>query len=151
MHFNPTFRRMDQLQQAFVVVFVLILGHSAGRDLRPSDHGLAYQEESFPPTQNGDDDSQKMRSFFGAAATVQLPEAKNIADALRSAGAERGGARDAGGDHVRLGLVVASAVCGLTGVLLLAVSGVAFLIRRGKAEIPPSTSAPATEPVKGSG
>lgn len=125
-----------------LVALAAILGHSCGRELRPSDHGLAYQENSSPPTQN--DDAQEMRSFFGATTTVQLPEAKNISDTWVSAHAE-GRARDVGRDHVRLGLLVASAVCGVTGVVLLAISAIVFLYRlqkqRPKAERVPSTSA----------
>lgn len=87
-----------------------------------------------------------MRSFFGATATassssVELPEAKNISDTWLG-GHAAGRARDAGRDHVRLGLLAASAVCGLTGVVLLAISGVVLLLRRGpKTERISSTSA----------
>ncbi|PIN07337.1 hypothetical protein CDL12_20106 [Handroanthus impetiginosus] len=131
----------------FFVALSAILGHSGGRDLRPSDHGLAYQEDSLPPAQKGD--AQEMRSFFGSttpsSSSVQLPEAKNISDTWWSAHAE-GRSRDIGRDHVRLGLLVASAICGLTGIILLAVSGVVFLFRLQKrnkeAEEIPSTSAP---------
>ncbi|KAI3455929.1 hypothetical protein Pfo_012592 [Paulownia fortunei] len=132
------------------VALLAILGQSCGRDLRPSDHGLAYQEDSSPPTQSGD--AQEMLSFFGAttaSSSVQLPEAKNISDTWWSAH-EDGRARDVGRDHVRLGLLVASGVCGLTGVVLLVVSGIVFLIRlqkqKAKAERIPSTSAPTSVP-----
>ncbi|KAH6790158.1 hypothetical protein C2S51_005164 [Perilla frutescens var. frutescens] len=126
----------NNLLQYVIVVAVIassaLLCSSSGRDLRPSDHGLAYQESSSPPrpaaTQDGE--TQEMRSFFGA--TVELPEAKNISDTWVSAHAGGGRARDAGREHVRLGLVVASAVCGLTGVVLLAISGVVFLFRLRK-------------------
>ncbi|KAL7089527.1 hypothetical protein ACP275_13G190500 [Erythranthe tilingii] len=139
---------------AFFVVLLALLGqYSCGRELRPSDHGLAYQEQSSPPAQNGGDTKQ-MISFFGATTTssspaVQLPEAKNISDTWWSARADDGRSDgDAGGrDHVRLGFLVASAVCGLTGVVMLAISGVVLIFRLQKqklkleAEMIPSTSA----------
>ncbi|XP_011096688.1 uncharacterized protein LOC105175794 [Sesamum indicum] len=145
---------MDQSFLHYAVVAFLtlstILPQSAARDLRPSDHGLSYQQHSLPPAQNGD--AQEMRSFFGTAtsssSSVQLPEAKNISDTWWSAHAGGGRTRDVGGDHVRLGLLVASAVCGLTGVVLLGVSGVVFLFRlqkqKPKAERIPSESESAT-------
>lgn len=125
----------NNLLQYVVVVVALaaILGGCGGRELRPSDHGLEFQESSPPPAQNGD--VQEMRSFFGATATassssspVELPEAKNISDTWLGGGR----ARDGGRDHVRLGLLAASAVCGLTGVVLLAISGIVFLFRLPK-------------------
>ncbi|KAL7131168.1 hypothetical protein ABFS83_13G180200 [Erythranthe nasuta] len=143
---------------AFFVVLLALLGqYSCGRELRPSDHGLAYQEESSPPVRNGSD-AKQMVSFFGATTTssspaVQLPEAKNISDTWWSARADDGrSSGDAGGrDHVRLGFLVASAVCGLTGVVMLAISGVVLIFRLQKqkqkqklkleAEMIPSTSA----------
>ncbi|KAK4440234.1 hypothetical protein Salat_0358300 [Sesamum alatum] len=142
---------MDHTLLHYVVVALVtlatILAQSGARDLRPSDHGLSYQEHSFPPAQNGD--AQEMRSFFGSttsssSSSVQLPEAKNISETWWSAHAAGERARDVGGDHVRLGLLVASAVCGLTGVVLLGVSGVVFLFRlqkqKQKAERIPSAS-----------
>ncbi|KAL0442444.1 UNVERIFIED_CONTAM: hypothetical protein Slati_1967100 [Sesamum latifolium] len=139
---------MDHSFLHFAVVAFLTLSTILARDLRPCDHGLSYQQHSFPPAPNGD--AQEMRSFFGTAtsssSSVQLPEAKNISDTWWSAHAGGGRTRDVGGDHVRMGLLVASAVCGLTGVVLLGVSGVVFLFRlqkqkqKPKAERIPSDS-----------
>ncbi|KAL6567250.1 hypothetical protein OROGR_000918 [Orobanche gracilis] len=123
-----------------LVALVAIFGRSCSvRDLRPSDHGLVYQEDSSTSDPNGD--GQEMLSFFAAKAPssfVKLPEAKNISGTWWSAG-------DSGRNHVRLGLVIGSGVCGLTGVVLLAVSGVVFLfrLRKQKLEADKSTSAPA--------
>ncbi|GER24655.1 1-deoxy-D-xylulose 5-phosphate reductoisomerase [Striga asiatica] len=129
--------RHDQLLQ-YVVVSLVALAAVLGRDLRPSDHGLAYQEASpLPPPEDGDE--REMRSFFGGTASpsVELPEAKNISDTWWSerGGSGAGAARDAGRDRVRLGLVVASGVCGLTGVLLMVVSGVVFMSRLHKKKV----------------
>lgn len=109
------------------VVLLALVGGSGGQEVRPSDHGLEFQETSSPPPRNGE--AEEMRSFFGAA-DVQLPEAKNISDTWLSSPAGGGRARDSGRrDHVRLGLLAASAACALIGVVLLAVSGVVFLLR----------------------
>lgn len=40
--------------------------------------------------------------------------------------------RDGRVDHVKMALIVASGVCGLTGVVLLLVSGIVFLLRLQK-------------------
>lgn len=128
--FDLSFKKSSKIQShsnmmsllqfvAAVIAFSALLGGSGGRELRPSEHGLEYQELSSPPPE------QEMLSFFGATtATVELPEAKNISDTWLGA--------HAGRDHVRLGLLVATAVCGLTGVVLLAISGVVFLFRLPK-------------------
>ncbi|EPS70997.1 hypothetical protein M569_03768, partial [Genlisea aurea] len=102
-------------------------------DLRPSEHGLEYQDLSFPPpdTLGG----QQLLAFFGTSLpAVELPEAKNISDSLTSPDktneiSRAAAAAAAAGRHVRSGLLLASAICGLTGVLLLAVSGVVYLLR----------------------
>ncbi|GFP95956.1 hypothetical protein PHJA_001739700 [Phtheirospermum japonicum] len=130
---------MSQYGVVTFVALVAILGRPCGgRDLRPSDHGLSYQgDPSPPPARSGD--AQEMLSFFGATTSSPAVEGG------RGGGVARD---DAGRDHVRLGLVVASGVCGLTGVVLLVVSGVVFVVRlqkqKLKADRIPSTSAPIT-------
>ncbi|KAL0407534.1 UNVERIFIED_CONTAM: hypothetical protein Slati_4067300 [Sesamum latifolium] len=125
---------------AAFVVMATIVSQSAGRDIRPSDHGLVYQgHASAPTTQNGD--AQQMLSFFGSTtseSSVPLPEAQNISDDTWLSGGGDGRSRDIRRDHVRMGLLVASAVCGMAGVVLLVVSGMFFVVRlrnrRQKAE-----------------
>ncbi|KAL6546310.1 hypothetical protein OROMI_022031 [Orobanche minor] len=120
-----------------LVALVAIFGRScSSRDLRPSDHGLAYQEDSSPAAPNGD--GQGTLSFFAAttpSSSVELPEAKNISGTWWSARGAGGGDHGSRRDHVRLGLIIGSGVCGLTGVVLLAVSGVVFLFRLRKQEL----------------
>ncbi|KAK4386443.1 hypothetical protein Sango_2514900 [Sesamum angolense] len=120
---------------AFVAAMATILSQSAGRDLRPSDHGLVYQGHASAPTQNGD--AQQMLSFFGSTS-VPLPEAQNISDDTWLSGGGDGRSRDIRRDQVRMGLLVASAVCGMAGVVMLVVSGMFFVVRlrnrRQKAE-----------------
>ncbi|CAA0823761.1 Unknown protein [Striga hermonthica] len=142
------------LLQYGVVALAALASVCGGRDLRPSDHGLAYQETSPSPPPQQNDDARGTLSFFGgtASSSVELPEARNISDSWWSS---RGGsdagreARGAGRDRVRLGLLVASGVCGLTGGVLLVVSGVVFLFRhrnrKMKADGVPSTSAAAID------
>ncbi|XP_057763870.1 uncharacterized protein LOC130985110 [Salvia miltiorrhiza] len=143
---------MNGILLRFVAVAALsaLLAGSAARELRPSDHGLGFQETSSPPPRNGEE--QEMRSFFGAS-TVQLPEAKNISDTwlgAHTSGIGGGGAaRETGRDHVRLGLLVATAVCGLTGVVLLAISGVIFLFRLRISSTSPPTPIHAESKISG--
>ncbi|KAL3616833.1 hypothetical protein CASFOL_039227 [Castilleja foliolosa] len=144
-------RNLSQYGVVTLVTLVVILGRPCGgRDLRPSDHGLTYQEDPSTPAATNSD-PQEMLSFFGTKSSstpaVELPEAKNISDTWLGEPAGGGVARrNAGRDHLRLGLVVASGVCGLTGIVLLAVSGVVFLVRLQKRKLEadriPSTSAP---------
>ncbi|KAI3466874.1 hypothetical protein Pfo_023537 [Paulownia fortunei] len=116
---------------AAIITLATIVSQSTSRELRPSDHGLAaYQEDASSPTQNGD--AQQMLSFFGSS--VPHPEAQNISeDTWWSVHGGDGRSRDhIRRDHVRKGLLVASAVCGMGGVVLLVVSGIVFLVRLRK-------------------
>ncbi|XP_047940281.1 uncharacterized protein LOC125187694 [Salvia hispanica] len=138
------------LQFLAAVALSALLARSAARDLRPSDHGLDFQESSSPPpSRGGAGEQQEMMAFFGettssaAAASVQLPEAKNISDTwLGARGAGERARDEARRDHVRLGLLVATAVCGLTGVALLAISGAVFIFRLRKTDRNSSALAP---------
>ncbi|KAL9159321.1 hypothetical protein ABFS82_08G126000 [Erythranthe guttata] len=103
-----------------LVTLAAITSQSAGRDLRPSDHGLAYQGNTSPPTQNSDG------SFFGSTT----PSSPTLPEAQSTAGGER--SRDVRGDLTRMVLLVASAICGVAGVVLLVVSAVVFIVRRRK-------------------
>ncbi|KAK3004943.1 hypothetical protein RJ639_019765 [Escallonia herrerae] len=114
-----------------------------GRELRPADHGLTYQETPTSSTEN----SAELSSFFGRGATVSnvpLPEARNMSDpAWWSNG--RGGGGGGGRtrvDHVKVVLLVASLVCGTAGVVLLAVAASVFLFRfqKRRALIPTPTT-----------
>ncbi|KAG6419385.1 hypothetical protein SASPL_121605 [Salvia splendens] len=140
---------MNKILLQFVAAVALsaLLGRSAARDLRPSDHGLEFQESSSspPPRDGGAEEQQEMMAFFGettSSATVQLPEAKNISDTWLGARAGERARDESRRDHVRLGLLVATAVCGLTGVALLAISGAVFIFRlrktdRNSSSLPP--------------
>lgn len=113
---------------ATFITLAIIITQSAGRDLRPSEHGLAYQEDASPPPTQ-----KQMLSFFGSAASsVPLPETGD--DTWRSVDGD-GRSGYARRDRARIGLIVGSAVCGIAGVLLLAVSTVVFLVRRRKRSV----------------
>lgn len=93
------------------------------RYTRPSDHGLSYQTA---PKGNS---TPQMAAFFGGSsskADVALPKALNSTQPAWYRGGGGGGSRERRHDHhVRKVLLVASLVCGITGVALLVV--VAFL------------------------
>ncbi|XAR72546.1 hypothetical protein NMG60_11019225 [Bertholletia excelsa] len=114
----------------FQLIMILAVHRSEGRDLRPSEHGLAFQN-NVTGTAKGEK-SPEMLSFFGASSTeasVPLPMAKNMSDA--SWWSDAPGGRGGGGrrDQVRHVLVVATVVCAGTGVALLVVAGLLFLVQ----------------------
>lgn len=129
--------------QLSIIAMIIIVQDSKARELRPSDHGLEYQSMAptgvrFPPD---------MKQFFGAssAATstsssgVALPKAMNSNDTSwwRAAG---GGGGGGGGDRVRHVLLVASLVCGVTGLALFVTSALIFYFMRHKNQSSPSSS-----------
>ncbi|KAL7195185.1 hypothetical protein ACSBR1_035414 [Camellia fascicularis] len=115
------------------LIVIFVIGRSDGRDLRPSEHGLAYQNNVTAAGEK----SPEMRSFFGGAMptvpapSVPMPVAKNMSDASWWREVSGGGGGGGGGrrDHVRDALVVATMVCGATGVVLLVVAGLLFVVR----------------------
>ncbi|CAI9783485.1 unnamed protein product [Fraxinus pennsylvanica] len=113
---------------AFVAIFTII-SESDGREIRPSDHGLAYQDSSPPIKANG---TEEMLYFFGAtsSSSVPLPKANNLSDPATWWSKHKVGRSS--GDHVKRSMLVASLICGLTGVALLSVAGILFLIRLRK-------------------
>ncbi|KAK2991246.1 hypothetical protein RJ640_018003 [Escallonia rubra] len=112
-----------------------------GRELRPSDHGLTYQET---PASSTTENSAELSSFFGRGATVSnvpLPEARNMSDPAwwsNGGGGGGGGGGRTRVDHAKAVLLVASLVCGIAGVVLLAVAAFVFLFRfqKRKALVP---------------
>lgn len=120
----------------FAVCLISFAGESSGRELRPSDHGLEYQE-STPPAEKK---SPGMKSFFGGgpspATNAALPWAMNSTEPSWSGG---GGKRD----RVRQVLLVGSLVCGVTGVALLVASGLLYIFKYKKQK---STPIPSSSP-----
>ncbi|MED6135059.1 hypothetical protein PIB30_042745 [Stylosanthes scabra] len=128
---------------AAVILAVILAGDSSAygsRDLRPSDHGLLYQ--SSPPTNsttmrsffNGDGSSSASSSSSSSSSSSDsdessFPEATNFTASLpppwwSPAPKSSGGGRRLGG-----ALVVASLVCGVTGVALLVATGLVYLFK----------------------
>ncbi|KAK1440954.1 hypothetical protein QVD17_06789 [Tagetes erecta] len=100
----------------------LITISTAGKQLRPSNHGLTNDANS-PETAEAA--SPEMSSFFGAGgdSSKPLPEARNFTDpSYNSSG-------DGGSDDTRKILMVSSLVCGSAGVVLLGVVGFLFVRR----------------------
>ncbi|PSR98723.1 Intron-encoded endonuclease [Actinidia chinensis var. chinensis] len=122
------FRRYDVVFIVYLpvaVIAIFTVGRSEGRELRPSEHGLA--------TADGGEDSPEMRSFFrGRTSTpsptvsMPMPEAKNMSDASWWKEVSGGGGRR---DRAREALVVTAAVCGGVGVAFLVVAALIFVFR----------------------
>ncbi|KAJ8762074.1 hypothetical protein K2173_006738 [Erythroxylum novogranatense] len=116
---------MAKLLVMYLFLAMTIVGDSTARELRPSYHGLDYQ--SSPPS--GEILSPEMKAFFGtttsSSSNVPFPRALNSNDTVwwRSVNAGDGKANDA--RHV---LLVASLVCGVTGVVLLVASVSIYLV-----------------------
>lgn len=122
---------------ALSITISLLITQSDGRYLRPSDHGLSYQDTSHPTNNT----IAEMISFFNGGKTVTFPEAKNFTGAGAGGGSssspaatwwnyrERRRSRDDHKNHVREILLVTSLVCGLSGVVLLVVSAFWFVLR----------------------
>ncbi|XP_027085970.2 uncharacterized protein LOC113783182 [Coffea eugenioides] len=122
----------------------LLVMQSDGRYLRPSDHGLSYQDTAEPTKET----DPEMLSFFNNGKRVSLPEAKNLTTGAGSAGGfspgsdpaaaawwrnrEKKRSRDIHKNHVREILLISSLVCGLGGVVLLVVSAFLFILRYRK-------------------
>lgn len=105
---------------ALLLIFFILTVQSSGRDLRPSDHGLTFQNTSAVT------DSPDATSFFGGTKSkVPLPEAKNLTDVTwrRSDGVRRES------EGVNKAWLVASLVCGVTGIALLSAAAFIFVFR----------------------
>ncbi|GAU50798.1 hypothetical protein TSUD_410730 [Trifolium subterraneum] len=111
-----------------IIITVILTGTTAGRDLRPSDHGLSFQS---PPPANS---PTEMRSFFNSNNNSSNSSSSfdnspwGVTDSIPPA-IQRTTGRNGGG---RLGkaLVWASLVCGITGGVLLVVSILIYLFNR---------------------
>ncbi|KAG1331865.1 hypothetical protein COCNU_02G018330 [Cocos nucifera] len=118
-------RRLDLCRPCFVVAvgFSLVAiwaVRSESRDIRPSEHGLMFQNDPGPA-------SQEMAAFFHGRPTVALPEARNATD-LPWRVAPPGPDRSAGRKRARVALLVAGVVCGVVGAALLAAVAVAYVV-----------------------
>ncbi|XP_043701229.1 uncharacterized protein LOC122651763 [Telopea speciosissima] len=126
---------------AVIVISMLLTVET--RYLRPSDHGINYQNN---PT---DVKSPEMMTFFGGAST-ELPEAKNSSEPRwRNIGAPASFTRSGGGDgkdRVRETLLVASLACGVVGVALMVAAAFIYLLQRRRSSSPPPPSPPPPPP-----
>ncbi|OAY47302.1 uncharacterized protein LOC110617780 [Manihot esculenta] len=121
-----------------LAIMITNVGDATARELRPSYHGLDYQ--NTPPA--GKNLPPSAKEFFGASSSpppptstssnVALPKAMNSNDTTwwRSVNGGKGGGQ--GGDRLRHVLLVASLACGVTGVALLVVSGFIYYVKHKK-------------------
>ncbi|XP_054794665.1 uncharacterized protein LOC129300157 [Prosopis cineraria] len=130
------------------VIALMLTGESVARELRPSDHGLVFQD-SPPSASGGVNYPPEMMSFFNGqnsssesstSSGMALPKAMNTSDSPSSSWwtGDAGGGRHR--DHVRDALIVASLVCGVTGVVILAASGLLYLLRYRKNKFSETTT-----------
>lgn len=120
----------------FTAIIFISIHNSHGRYLRPSDHGLSYQNASYSARK----DIPEMVSFFkgGRAAATSFVPTSPLPEASRSSNNDppamwwrkkRKSREDSGKNHVRQVLLLTSLLCGLTGVVLLVVSAFVFIYR----------------------
>lgn len=139
-----------------ILILITMIGESESHELRPSDHGLGYQ--NFSPA--GENKSPpEMQSFFGGgsptstSSDVAMPKAMNSnsnstddSSWWGTVGFGRG--RDGHKDRVRDVLLIASVACGVTGVALLVVSALLYIFkfRRQRSSTPPPLPLPLPAP-----
>lgn len=128
-----------------IAVFVVAMTtlESDGRELRPSEHGLVYNQDFSPASEPAES-----KSFFAGAGGggtspagsggVALPKAMNSNDTSWWEGVNAGGRGRR--DHVRDVLVVVSLLCGITGVVLFVASAFVYLLRYRKRKSASSSS-----------
>ncbi|XP_028759372.1 uncharacterized protein LOC114718261 [Neltuma alba] len=125
---------------AAVIIGLMLAGESMGKELRPSEHGLEFQNSPSAWLNY----SSEMRSFFNSSQVsnssgiMTMPKGTNSSDSLPPSwwSSTDGGERS----HVRQALVVASLVCGVTGVILLVATGLLFLSKHRKHKAAESAS-----------
>ncbi|XP_068325176.1 uncharacterized protein [Pyrus communis] len=130
---------------AIAVFLIAVAMESDGRELRPSDHGLVYQDQA-PATAKSPTEE---KSFFvggggggenspaAGDAAQPKPKAMNSSDESWWKGVvARDGGR--GRDLVRDVLLVASLLCGIAGVALFVASAFVYVLRYRKHKSLPS-------------
>uniref|UniRef100_A0A7C9CPP7 Uncharacterized protein n=1 Tax=Opuntia streptacantha TaxID=393608 RepID=A0A7C9CPP7_OPUST len=126
MAVSQRIRRNDVGAAAMVisfVVLVVIMSRAESRDLRPSEHGLPFQN-NFPAR------SPEMVLFFGEEVSPPAKRPPTIVGNSTSAVPDSWwkGSKGSEEDRVRKALMVATVVCGGTGVVLLAAAAVLFAV-----------------------
>jgi hypothetical protein len=130
-----------------LISIITMNGESESHELRPSEHGLEYQNSA----QAGDTKPPpEMKSFFGepsASSYVAMPKAMNsnsTDDTSWWGNVGFGRGRDGHKDRERNVLLVASVACGVTGVALLVVSALLYVFKFQRQRSP--TPAPPPPP-----
>ncbi|KAK4254741.1 hypothetical protein QN277_010077 [Acacia crassicarpa] len=116
-----------------IIIGLMFAGESTAKELRPSEHGLEFQNSPSAWLNY----SSGMRSFFNSSQVsnssdiMTMPKASNSSDSSPSAwwsSSTDSGERS----RLRPALVIASLVCGVTGVILLVATGLIFLSKHRK-------------------
>ncbi|XP_014518192.1 uncharacterized protein LOC106775560 [Vigna radiata var. radiata] len=115
------------LTTAIIIAIALLFtgSSSAGRDLRPSEHGLFFQ--ASPPANS----SPEMKSFFSTSKGSSASEVP-LGNATESLPPQWWGVGRGGRSHVGQALMTASLVCGITGGVLLVASALLYLFKHRK-------------------
>ncbi|KOM53162.1 hypothetical protein LR48_Vigan09g182100 [Vigna angularis] len=95
---------------------------SAGRDLRPSEHGLFFQ--ASPPANS----SPEMKSFFSTTKGSSASDVP-LGNATEALPPPWWGVGGGGRSHVGQALMTASLVCGITGGVLLVASALLYFFK----------------------
>ncbi|KGN65923.1 uncharacterized protein LOC105436136 [Cucumis sativus] len=138
---------VSQIPSIAAALILLLAALSNARDLRPSEHGLDYQNPDAIHSS-----SPQMQSFFRgnswSNSDVALPKAMNTSlppQWSNRAHRNRSGASAADGDHIRGALLVASLVCGIIGVSLLVASAFIYFFKFRKQSRSSSSSVSVSE------
>ncbi|KAI4303666.1 hypothetical protein MLD38_039267 [Melastoma candidum] len=127
----PTTSPTHSLLFALLALLVIPSPRVLARELRPSDHGLEYQD--FPSSPNPNPKPPPgMLSFFGAS--LSPPSLGNAGGGISGEADSGYFSSDNAGKHDRTRdvLLVASLACGATGITLLMASGLLFLFKYRK-------------------
>ncbi|KAI9198380.1 hypothetical protein LWI28_014794 [Acer negundo] len=120
-----------------LLIAITIIKSTTARELRPSYHGLEYQ--SPPPS--SEKTPQEVKSFFKGSMSPPTPENVALPKAMNSTDTSpwwSSGDGHEGRDRARRVMLVASLVCGATGVTLLVASAFIYFFRYRKRKSPSS-------------
>lgn len=142
-----------------ILISIAMNGKSESHELRPSDHGLGYQNSSPAGEKSSSSSSSppEMKSFFGGSSSptstssnVAMPKAmdsNSTDDPDDTSWWSTVGRHDNGHkDRVRDVLLVASVACGVTGVALLVASALIYIFKFRRQRSPTTTTTPPALP-----
>ena len=140
-----------------ILISIAMNGESESHELRPSDHGLGYQNSSPAGEKSSSSSSPpEMKSFFGGSSSptstssnVAMPKAmdsNSTDDPDDTSWWSTVGKHDnRNKDRVRDVLLVASVACGVTGVALLVASALLYIFKFRRQRSPTTTTTTTTQ------